>query len=177
MGASLVVGHGMDLVDDNRPHLAKDLAALLGRQQDEERLRRRDQNVWRLPQHRLPLPSHRISGADRGAYRRQCVSPALRKRRDLRQGSFQILVDVVAERLEGRDVKSVSPVRKGPFRCRADQFVQANQEGRQCLSRSGGRRDQHILPGADLRPALELGLGGAREHRVEPSGDKGMKLG
>ena len=50
---------------------AKQRARLLGRQQDEERLRRRDQHVRRLAQHPRALGLRRVAGARRGADRRE----------------------------------------------------------------------------------------------------------
>ena len=53
--AALVVGHRMNLVDDDGLDAAQRLPAALGRQQDEQRLRRRDEDVRRMLHHPLPL--------------------------------------------------------------------------------------------------------------------------
>ena len=71
--AALVAGQGVNLVDDHRLDRAQQLAALVGRQQQIERLGRGDQNVRRMAQHRLTLRGGRIAGAHRtgvGALRR-----------------------------------------------------------------------------------------------------------
>ena len=56
----------VDLVDDHRPDGAQHLAAALGGEQQVQRLRRRDQDVRRRPQHRGALGLRRVAGADGG---------------------------------------------------------------------------------------------------------------
>ncbi len=104
MGAALVVGDGVDLVHNHRLHRAKIFAALLRRQQNVERLRRSDQNVRRPLQHRAPLRGQGIAGAHRGADRRAQIAPLQRQLLNLAQRLLQILLHIVAERLQRRDV-------------------------------------------------------------------------
>ena len=78
--AALRAGHGVHLVDDQRADRAQDLARAR-RQQQEQRLGGRDQDVRRLAQHRRALLLRRVAGADR---RRAAPS---RGRRAARAGS------------------------------------------------------------------------------------------
>ena len=66
MSAALVIGHGMDLVDDYGLDRAKIVAALLCGQQDIERLWRGDENMRRPLQHGPPLRGQGIAGAHAG---------------------------------------------------------------------------------------------------------------
>ena len=80
--AALVVGHGVDLVDDQRAHRREHLARPFGRQQDVERLRRGHQNVRRFLAHPLAFGGGCVAGAHRGADGRE--------RDPLRRASFAI---------------------------------------------------------------------------------------
>ena len=67
VGATLVIGHGVDLIHDHRLDGTKILAAFLRGQQDVERFRRRHQDVRRMLEHGSPFGGQGIAGADRGA--------------------------------------------------------------------------------------------------------------
>ncbi len=102
--AALVVGHGVDFVDDDRFDVAQNLRGSSGREQDVERLGRRDQDVRRR---------FSIAGAPHAACRRcgrRCESAAseaalARQLQDFAERAFEVLLDVVAERFERRDVE------------------------------------------------------------------------
>ena len=98
MGAALRLGDGVDLVDDHRLDAGEDLARLRGHHQV-QRLRRRDQDVRRLAEHRLALVLRRVAGpqADRevgadprpaalaGCARRRRRAPSAARRRPKRR--------------------------------------------------------------------------------------------
>ena len=65
--AALVAGDRVDLVDDHRAQLAERRAALLGGQQDVQRLRRGDEDVRRPLRHLRALAGRRVAGAHRDA--------------------------------------------------------------------------------------------------------------
>ena len=73
--AALVVGHRVNLVDDHGLDAAQRLPAAIGRQQDEQRLGRRDENVRRMLDHPLAFGRRRIAGAHRRADGRQHEAP------------------------------------------------------------------------------------------------------
>ena len=58
---------------------------------------------------------------------------------NLGQRNFQVLVDVVAQRLERRDVDDFGFVRQLADARLANQAIQAEQKGGQRFARSGGR--------------------------------------
>ena len=77
--AAAGANHGVNLVDDHRPRGSQHGPAALGGQQQEQRFRRRDQNVRRRPQHRGALGLRGVAGphGDRDARLGRC--PSLRR--------------------------------------------------------------------------------------------------
>ena len=104
VAAPLVPGHRVDLVDDHRACGPEKLAAPLGGEQQVQGLRRRDQDVGRALQHARPLPRRGVARAHRDADLGQFGALGFRDPADLRQRFDQVALDVVAERLERRDV-------------------------------------------------------------------------
>ena len=94
MGAALGAGDRVHLVEDQRLDAPQRLARLR-REQQVERLRRRDQDVGRLLHHLPALLGRRVAGADGNPQARlePCERPA------------QVALDVVVERLQRRDVE------------------------------------------------------------------------
>ena len=84
--------------------VAQHFAAALAGQQDVKRFGRRDQHMRRLAEHRGPLALRRVAGAHQDANLRQLGI----HRRQLGQRSLQILLHVVAERPQRRDIEDVS---------------------------------------------------------------------
>jgi hypothetical protein len=67
VSAALVVGDGVDFVDDDGADVAQMFPRLARGEQKVERLRRRDQDVRRVAQHAGALDGQRVAGADAGA--------------------------------------------------------------------------------------------------------------
>ena len=112
--AALIVGDSVDLVHDYRLHGLQDFAALFCRQQDVERLRRRNKDVWRAPKHGATLVHQGVAGAHRGADLRHEESALTRQLQDFAQRSFQVPLDIVSQRLQGRDVENFGLVHHDP---------------------------------------------------------------
>jgi hypothetical protein len=75
--------------------------------------------------------------------------------RDLGQREREILLDVVSERLEGRNIEDLGLVRQvGSL---AEEGVDRGKEGGQRLARSRGGGDQDVAALADEGPPLPLG--------------------
>ena len=111
MRATLVVGHRMDFVDDHGLDIAQNRPALIRSKQNVERLRRGHQNVRRPLQHGAPLVHQRVAGAHRSANFRHEQAALARHGKDFPQRHFQIFLDVVAQRLQRRDVENFCPIR------------------------------------------------------------------
>ncbi len=165
VGAALGLRHRVDLVDDD-PFRAGEQRSRLRREHQVERFRRGDQHVGRVAQHRRPLALRRVAGAHAHAD----------VRADAAQRRPQIALDVVAERLERRDVDEPELALAGVRRRRlGDEAVERPQKGGKRLAGAGGRRDQSMGAGGDRRPCLDLRGRGLRERPREPLTDLGSE--
>ncbi len=150
--AALRPRHSVHLVQDQRPNARQGLTRARGQQQ-EERLRRRDQQVGRVPQHRGALLLRRVAGPDRHLHVR--LEPG--------QRAAQVALDVVVERLQGRDVDEACPLPR-----LLEQPIEPEEESGERLPRAGRRLDQRVLAGRDLRPAELLRRRRPVERLLEP---------
>jgi len=127
--APLVVGDGVNFVDDHGFDIAQDGAALFGSEQDVERFGRGHQNVRRTPEHQAAVFHQRIAGADGGAdlgHEQAAVAGHLE---NFSEGDFEILLDVVAESFERGDVEDFGAVVEFSGEGLADQAIDAGEEG------------------------------------------------
>jgi hypothetical protein len=153
MRAALGLRDCVDLVDDHLLGAIEDPRRLAGEHQV-QRLRRGDEDVRRFADHRLALLLRRVAGPDRHLH--VGADPA--------QRCAQVLLDVVAERLQRRDVDEPGAI-SGRL---GHEAVERPQESGQRLARAGGRADQRVLPGRDRRPGLLLSGRRRREGTLEP---------
>ncbi len=104
VGAALVAGHGVDLVDDDRLDRLQRLAAAVAGDQQVQRLGRGDHEGGRPADHRRPLGRRGVAGAHAHPDRRR-VEPQLGgHRRDLVERPLQVVGDVDGQGLERRHV-------------------------------------------------------------------------
>jgi hypothetical protein len=177
--AAFVAGDGVDLVHDQRPHAPQPLAATLGGHQEIQRLRGRDQEVRRPPDHGRALGWRRVAAAHEHADLRRGQPQLERHVADLGQRLLEVLLNVDAERLERRDVDDVGLLVEGPLRLELPvEAIDEDEEGRERLARARGCGDQCVAAGGDGRPALRLRLRRAeRKTPFEPDADGGVKAG
>ncbi len=177
VAAALVAGHGVDLVDDHLADRGERPAPLLAREEQVERLGGGDENVGRALQHGLAARRGRVPGADRGADGGE--AQPCRPGRLLQGGErlAQVLLDVVREGLERRDVEDAGLVGERPLEPLAEERVETGEEGGEGLARPRGRGDQDVAAGLDLRPARGLRLGGGAEAGLEPARDQRVEAG
>ena len=174
--AALVVGHGVDFVQDNGSHILEAAPAALRGEQDVQRFRRGNQDVRRVFRHLLALGLRRIAGAHRGSDGGQGQAATCRQRLNILQRPFKVLLDVVGQRLERRHVHHLGSVRQSLAQALANQLVNAGQEGGQGFAGAGGRGDEGVPSLGDGRPALALGRSRFLEPAAEPVLDDGMEL-
>jgi len=93
---------------------------------------------------------------------------------DLAQRHFQVLLNVVAQRLERRNVEDFGAVLQVAGNRLAHQAVNAGEECGERLARAGGGGDQRGAASKNVRPALFLRLGRRAEPSYEPLGDDRM---
>ena len=166
--SAFIVGYGMNLVNDDGFDVAQNLAAAIGGQQDIERLRRGYQDVWRAAQHLAPLFRQRVAGADGSTNLAHQHAALGGQSCDLAQRAIEVLLDIVAQRLQRRDVQNFSAVVQSAVECFAHQAINTNKEGRQRFARSGGRGDKRGASRQNFRPALLLRLSRRTELRAKP---------
>ena len=158
VSAALCLRHRVDLIDDDPLHTGEELPCLRG-QHEVEGLGRRDQDVGRCAQHHAPLPLRRVAGAHRHAH----VGA------DAAQRRLEVALDVVAERLERRDVDETRrPLAWTGRRRLGDEAVERPQEGGERLARARRRGDERVSPRGDRRPGLRLGRRRLGEGTREP---------
>ena len=167
--------HGVDLVDDHRPHVPQAIAAALGGQHQVERLRSRHQDVRRLADHRRALGRGRVAGADRRGDPRAVEAQLGRQPLDGGARLGEVLVDVAAQRLQRRDIDDAHLVRQRTGQAFLQQVVEGDEERRQRLAGSGRRGDQGVPAVADRGPAARLPRRGRADLVREPALDDGMK--
>ena len=99
--------------------------------------------------------------------------------RDAGERPFEVLLDVVRQRLQRRDVDDLRLVRELPGDAALDplahQPVDRGEERGQRLARAGRRRDQDIASLLDRRPCLLLRRGRRGEAAIEPGGNGGVE--
>ena len=88
---------------------------------------------------------------------------------------FEIAVDVVAERLERRDVDDLHSVRERPVETLADQVVDRGEEGGERLAGAGRRGDQRVPSGLDRGPGVRLGRARRPKGARKPCRHGGME--
>jgi hypothetical protein len=129
MRAALVLRDGVDLVDDHRFRGAEEPAAVVGGQQDVEGLGRGDQDVGRALDHRGAFRGRGVAGSDCNADLGQLEALGGGELANLAERFLEVLLDVVAERLEGRDVDHRGLVGQVAVGRALDQLVDRPQEG------------------------------------------------
>jgi hypothetical protein len=181
MGASLRAGDCVNLVEDQRLDAAQQLPRAR-REQEEERLRRGDQDVRRLAEHRRAFLLRRVAGTHRDAKLRLKAG----------ERAAQVPLDVVVERLQRGDVEDTQALsrrrgrgaagggagvrpRRGGFAAAAynREPVDGGEERRKRLPRAGRRLNEDVAAARDRRPALLLGGRRRGEVPLEP----GARLG
>src|SRR4029077_21076944 len=136
---------------------------------EKQRLGRRDQDVRRALHHRLALGRRRIAGAYERAELYVGKPHRLEPRSNPGDRLREVLLNVVRERLERRDVYHLDLVQQRSVQPLPEQRVDRGEEGGESLARAGGRRDEGVATRLDDRPGSLLRLGRLTESRVEPA--------
>jgi hypothetical protein len=177
MRSALVICDGVDLINDYRFNVAEDRTALIRRQQNVKRLRCGHQDMRRPLQHSSTLVHQCVASANRRANLRHQETTLACHRQDFSQRSFKIFLDVIAQRLERRDVQNFGAVGKISGQSFAHQTVDAGKKCSQRLAGARWRGYQRGATGENVRPALLLRLGWRGESPDKPLSYKGMGPG
>ncbi len=167
MRATLGTRQGVDLIHDHPLNGAERLPSPR-REQQVERLRRRDQDVRRAFAEGTSLIRRRITGPDTDPDWCDGSPTARRGQCDACHGRTEIAVHVMDQGLQGRHIQHPQPVERfRGFRV-AHQPVQTPQERSERLAAAGRRTDEGVLPSGDSRPAQRLRGRRRLERRPEP---------
>ena len=177
MGAALVAGDGVDLVDDNGADAAQELAGLGGGEQDVEGFGGGDEDVRGMAEHGRAVLGEGVAGADGGADGRGEEASIKGELLDLAERIFEVLLDVVGEGFEGGDVEDVGVGGEASFEGEAEEVVDGDEEGGEGFAGAGGGGDEGGVAGDDSGPAGLLRLGGRAEFGEEPLGGDGVGPG
>ncbi len=185
MGAPLVAGQGVDLVDDDRVDAAQYRPRGRGGQQQVQRFGRGDQQVRWVLAHGRTLGGGRVARTDGHGELGGCQAQPGGLSGDPLQRGPQVLLDVDGERPQRRDVDDTRAAGRGVVRRGRNRYllgpvggVDGDEEAGQGLARAGGGGDQDIFAGQDPGPRPTLGLGRpVREAAAEPGGDGRVELG
>src|SRR5207249_2017598 len=145
--------------------------------QDVERLGRGHEDVGRTARHRLAGARRRIARADEDTDLGERRAARRRPGTELGERRGQVLLDVVAERLERRDVDDVRPVLQETALRQPEEAVDRPEEGGERLARAGRRREQRVGSGGDGGPAGGLDRRRLAEAIPEPARDQGRETG
>src|SRR5260370_37277115 len=175
MRAAFVISDSVNFIDNDGFNGCEDLPALRRGEEDVQRFGRSDQDVRRPREHRAALVSKSVAGAHGGAYVRTGHAALPRELKDFAKRRLQVFLNIVAQRLERRDVKHFGAVRQVPGESFPDEPVDADEKCRESFSRAGRRRDQRGLAGQDMRPALRLWLGWSAKAPDKPFLDQWVR--
>ena len=165
------IDHGMDFVHDHRAHRAEHLPAALCGQEQVERFRRGDQDVRGRAKHRGAAGGRRVPGAHRRTDADGGQPLAHGELADGGERLFEVLVDVGAERLEGRDVEDPDLVLETMLEPFKQELVDRAQKGGEGLPRPGRSGEKGVPALADGRPGALLGRERRPQRLGEPAGD------
>ena len=176
VGPALVGRDGMDLIHDDGPNIAQCLAALLRSQEQEKRFRRRDEDMRRAFEHPLPLPGRRVSRPDIDSDLRHQQASRQSRLGNFKKRLLKILLDVVAQRLQRRDVEHLRAIFQFAGQRLLQQAVNAGEKCRQRLSRARRRSDERVFSRHHRRPALDLDVRRPPKPFFKPFGNERVKL-
>jgi hypothetical protein len=111
----------------------------------------------------------RVAGAERGADRHRREPARLELGRDAGEWRSQVLLDVVGQRLQRRNVEDAGLVAELTGEADLHQLVDRAEEGGERLARAGGRGDERVPAGLDGGPALLLRRRRLAERALEPA--------
>ena len=132
-------------------------------------------NVWRVAHHPGALARRRVAGAYHGADLGRRLAHLEQLALDPGERALEVAVDVVAQRLERRDVHDIGLVGERPIETLDDEVIDRGEKRGQRLARAGRRRDERVTSVTNRRPAADLRLGRGLERVAKPRGDGGVE--
>ncbi len=152
--AALAWHERVDLVDDHGIDRAQPIARIRC-EKEEQRLRRRDQNVGRLASEARAVGGRCVARPDRDLRNGDGGALGPGHVRDARQRRAQVPLDVDRERLQRRNVQDAAAFLRGRRRLE-EQPVEAPEKRGQCLAAARRREDQRRFSARNRRPSERL---------------------
>ena len=134
MRAALVWRQGVDFIDDHGPGRCQDGTAGVRGQQNVKQFRRGDENVRRAPAHLCALALRRVAGAHQGADFDIGQATLAQGLADTGKGFFEVFLDVVRQRFQGRDIDDLRRVLEAAFEPLPHEAVDGREESGQGLA-------------------------------------------
>ena len=159
----------MDLVDDDGLDPRKCLPHLGGEHQIEG-LGRRDQEVGRVLGQLSTFHLAGVTGSEGDPWFVEGRAQPFGGEADALEWAPQVLLDVDCECAQWRDVEDAGAMVLVIGRRGAGELVDAPEEGREGLARTGRSKDQCVVTRCDARPPLRLRRRGFGERGAEPLG-------
>src|SRR5579862_1646139 len=110
MRSAFGAGECVDFVDNDCADGREDATAPRGGQQDVERFRRGDEDLWSVADHPLARRWRRVAGPDGDADFREMLLRGMKSFAQLAERAEEVALDIVAEGFERRDVENVDGV-------------------------------------------------------------------
>src|SRR6185503_798060 len=175
MRTAFVAYHGMNLIEDERARRLQHPSSAFTCEKDVERFRSGDHDVRRPLDHRSALSGWRVARPNECAYVNFRQTHLAQLLLDSFERNLQVALDVVAQRLQGRDINYVSGVVELAGNSQANQVVNCRKESSERFSGTGGRSDKSVAMCFDCRPGELLRLSGCGESLPEPTRDGWME--
>ena len=172
---ALVRREGVDLVDDDGADLRERAAPPRAREQDVERLGGGHEDVRRALRHPRPFARARVSCANGDADVHVRLPAARELLADPGERPGEVLLDVIAERLQRRHVDDVHLRLERALHPELDERVDRAKKRRQRLAGAGRRREERVPPALDRRPPARLHIRRSPEGPAKPGIDSGVE--
>ena len=166
--------HCVDFVHDHGFDVRQRRSSPRGEQQ-EQRFRRRDQDIGRGSLQPIPLAGWRISRPDSDRRFAKRMSFACGERPQSLQRRLEIPRDVDAERLERRDIQRVDSGRGGNLLSEGEPVDGDEERGERFAGARRGEK-KRAGPAGDRLPGVPLGVGRTGKCFAEPPSDQRMEM-
>ena len=171
---ALVVGDGVDFVDNDGVNGLEHFAASLGSEENVKRFGRGDEDVGRMLKHGAALVHEGVAGTDGGTDFRHEEAAFESQALNFAKGDFEVGFDVVAKGFQRRDVEDFGTIAEFTSESLANEGIDAGEKGSERFAGTSRRRDERGGAAEDVWPALFLRLGGSAEASEKPFANDGV---
>src|SRR5436309_6894308 len=124
----------------------------------------------------LAFRGRRIASADGGANVHISTFRRSQRGAELGQRFLQVLVDVVTQGLQRRNINYMRLILQRPVEACPEQQIEFGEKSSQSFPRASRCSNQRVRPGLDGRPAQTLRFSGRAKFLLEPTPNDRMEL-